>query len=122
MWITPSFIYNGKWWLFSSVTSNDKLYLHYARLVDRTLEGTSTKSDCYRAMSTNPDPAAGCSSTMNKLYRFTMDIDPPVGTHQVMAYEITEITPDTYSERLAQEAPVVDAQWFRLERSSHAPA
>ena len=45
----------------------------------------------------------------NKLYRFTMDIDPPVGTHQVMAYEIIEITPESYSEKLAQEAPVVMA-------------
>lgn len=44
-----------------------------------------------------------------KLYRFTMDIDPPVGTHQVMAYEITEIMPEAYSEKLAQEAPVVMA-------------
>lgn len=42
-----------------------------------------------------------------KLYRFTMDIKPPVGTHQVMAYEVTEITPETYSEKLAQDAPVV---------------
>ena len=45
----------------------------------------------------------------NKLYRFTMDIDPPIGTHQVMVYEITEITPTSYSEILAQEAPVVQA-------------
>ena len=42
-----------------------------------------------------------------KLYRFTMDIDPPAGTHQVMAYEITDITPTSYAETLAQEAPVV---------------
>jgi hypothetical protein len=38
-----------------------------------------------------------------------MDIDPPVGTHQVMAYEITEITQDSYSEQLVQDEPVLRA-------------
>ena len=36
-----------------------------------------------------------------RLFRFTMDVMPPTGTHQVMAYEITKLTPTSYSEQLA---------------------
>jgi hypothetical protein len=36
-----------------------------------------------------------------------MDVNPAVGTHQIFAYEITEITPTAYSERLVQEAPII---------------
>lgn len=98
--------FNGKWWLFSSVTSNDTLYLHYAD----SLTGPWTEhpqspivtNDVHKAR-----PSGRLLIYEGKLYRFTMDIDPPVGTHQVMAYEITDITPTSYSERLAQDAPVV---------------
>ena len=37
--------YNGKWWLFSSVTSNDS-FIFIMLIVDRTMEGTSAKPDC----------------------------------------------------------------------------
>jgi hypothetical protein len=100
--------YNGKWWLFSSVTSNDKLYLHYAD----SLEGSWKEhpqspivvDDVHKAR-----PSGRLLIYDGKLYRFTMDVAPPVGTHRVMAYEITEISPTIYSERLAQEEPVVMA-------------
>jgi hypothetical protein len=100
--------YNNKWWLFSSVTDNDKLYLHYAD----TLTGPwkehpmspIVEGDVHKSR-----PSGRMLVYDHKLYRFTMDIDPPVGTHQVMAYEITEITPESYAEKLAQEAPVVKA-------------
>ena len=98
--------YNNKWWLFSSVTSNDTLYLHYADLLTGPwLEHPQSPivvDDVHKAR-----PSGRLLIYDGKLYRFTMDIDPPVGTHQVMAYEITEITPASYSEKLAQEAPVV---------------
>jgi hypothetical protein len=100
--------YNGKWWLFSSVTSNDKLYLHYAD----TLTGPWKEHPLSPIVSGNVHksrPSGRLLIYNGKLYRFTMDVDPPVGTHRVMAYEITEITPDSYSEQLAQEAPVLVA-------------
>jgi hypothetical protein len=100
--------YNGKWWLFSAVTSNDTLYLHYAD----SLIGPWTEHPQSPIVAGNVHKARPSGRMLvydNKLYRFTMDIDPPVGTHQVMAYEITEITPESYIEKLAQEDPVVMA-------------
>lgn len=100
--------YNEKWWIFSSVTSNDTLYLHYADSLTGTWQehpqSPIVVDDVHKAR-----PSGRLLIYDGKLYRFTMDIDPPVGTHQVMAYEITEITPTSYSEKLAQEAPVVMA-------------
>jgi hypothetical protein len=100
--------YNNKWWIFSSITSNDKLYLHYAD----SLTGPWTEhpqspivvDDVHKAR-----PSGRLLVYDGKLYRFTMDVNPPVGTHQVMAYEITEISPTSYAEQLAQEAPVLVA-------------
>lgn len=100
--------YNDTWWLFSSVTDNDTLYLHYAASLlgpwKEHPQSPIVEGDVHKAR-----PSGRMLVYDNKLYRFTMDIDPPVGTHQVMAYEITEITPESYSEKLAQEAPVVMA-------------
>jgi len=98
--------YNNKWWLFSSVTSNDKLYLHYADSLtgpwQEHPQSPIVVDDVHKAR-----PSGRLLVYDGKLYRFTMDVNPPVGTHQVMAYEITEITPTSYAEQLAQEAPVV---------------
>ena len=108
-YVDNSIVYhNGRWWLFSSVTSNDTLYLHYAdELTGPWREHPQSPivaGDVHKSR-----PSGRLLVYDGKLYRFTMDINPPVGTHQVMAYEVTEITPDRYSERLAQEAPVVMA-------------
>jgi hypothetical protein len=100
--------YNGRWWLFSSVTSNDKLYLHFAD----TLTGPwreHPQSPIVTGDVHKSRPSGRLLVYENKLYRFTMDINPPVGTHQVMAYDVTDITPESYSERLVQEAPIVMA-------------
>ena len=98
--------YNEKWWLFSSVTSNDKLYLHYADSLTGPWkehpQSPIVVDDVHKAR-----PSGRMLIYDGKLYRFTMDLKPPTGTHQVMAYEITEITPTAYSELLAQEGPIV---------------
>jgi len=98
--------YNGKWWLFSSVTSNDKLYLHYADALTGPWQehplSPIVVDDVHKSR-----PSGRMLVYDGKLYRFTMDINPPVGTHQVMVYEITEITPTSYAEQLAQDAPVL---------------
>jgi hypothetical protein len=100
--------YNDKWWLFSSVGSNDTLYLHYADSLTGSwqehLQSPIVAGDVHKAR-----PSGRMIIYDGNLYRFTMDINPPVGTHQVMAYEITEITPTNYSEQLAQEAAIVMA-------------
>lgn len=98
--------YNNRWWLFSSVTTNDQLYLHYADSLTGPWQehpmSPIVVDDVHKAR-----PSGRMIVFDGKLYRFTMDIDPPAGTHQVMAYEITDITPTSYAETLAQDAPVV---------------
>lgn len=98
--------YNNKWWIFSSVTDNDTLYLHYADsltgLWKEHPQSPIVVDDVHKAR-----PSGRLLIYDGKLYRFTMDIDPPVGTHQVMAYQVTDLTPASYSEKLAQEVPVV---------------
>jgi hypothetical protein len=100
--------YNGKWWLFSSVTSNDKLYLHYADSLtgpwQEHPQSPIVVNDLHKSR-----PSGRMIIYAGRLYRFTMDVDPPVGTHQVMVYEITEITSTNYSEKLAQDVPVLVA-------------
>jgi hypothetical protein len=98
--------YNGKWWLFSSVTTNDTLYLHYAD----SLEGPWIEHPASPIVQ-NDNHKARPSGRMivyeDRLYRFTMDIAPAFGTHQVMAYAITELTSTTYAEKLFQETPIL---------------
>ena len=100
--------FNDKWWLFSSVTSNDTLYLHYADSLtgpwQEHPQSPIVTEDLHKSR-----PSGRLLIYNDNLYRFTMDVKPSIGTHQVMAYEITEITPTSYSEQLAQEAPVVMA-------------
>ena len=100
--------YNNKWWLFSSVTTNDQLYLHYADSLTGSWkehpQSPIVVDDVHKAR-----PSGRLLIYEGKLYRFTMDIDPPVGTHQVMAYEIINISPTAYSEQLVQDEPVLMA-------------
>ena len=98
--------YHGKWWLFSSVTSNDTLYLHYADSLTGPWKEHPQSPIVVKNVHKSR-PSGRLLVYENKLYRFTMDVNPPVGTHQVMAYEITEITSESYSEKLAQPAPVI---------------
>jgi hypothetical protein len=100
--------YNNRWWLFASVTSNDTLYLFYAD----ELTGPWTEHPASPIVTDNVHKARPSGRLIvfeDKLYRYTMDINPPIGTHQVMAYEITEITPDTYAEVLVKTDPVLQA-------------
>ena len=100
--------FNDKWWLYSSVTSNDTLYLHYADSLmgpwKEHPQSPIVSQDVHKSR-----PSGRLLVYDGRLYRFTMDIDPPVGTHQVMVYEVIEITPTSYAEKLAQEAPIVRA-------------
>ena len=106
-YVDNSIVYhNGMWWLFSSVTTNDTLYLHYSDSLmgpwQEHPQSPIVAGDFHKAR-----PSGRLLVYEGKLYRFTMDVRPPSGTHRVMAYEITEITPDRYAEKLAQEAPIL---------------
>jgi hypothetical protein len=98
--------FNGKWWLFSSVTSNDVLHLFYSD----QLTGPFVEHPESPIVDGNKHKARSSGRVLvfeDRLYRYTMDVDPPVGTHQVWAYEITDITPTHYAERLAKAVPII---------------
>jgi hypothetical protein len=107
MLIIPLYLLNGQ--MVAVLLDNQQRYPLPAlcRLPDRSLAGTSSKPNCDGRCAQVQTQRQVTNLYDDKLYRFTMDIDSAVGTHQVMAYEITEITPDTYAEQLAQDTPVV---------------
>ena len=100
--------YEDMWWLFSSVTTNDTLYLHYAEsLTGPWQEHPSSpvvEADVHKAR-----PSGRMLVLEDRLYRLTMDVNPAVGTHEVWAYEIAEISPTVYTEEKAFDTPVLVA-------------
>jgi hypothetical protein len=100
--------FNDRWWLFSATTSNDTLHLYYA-------------DDLFGPWQEHPEspivennnhiarPSGRVVVREDHLYRYTMDVDPSVGTHLIWALEVTDISPTTYAERLVKDEPIVQA-------------
>jgi hypothetical protein len=106
-YVDNSLVYfNDKFWLFSSVTSNDTLYLSYAdSLFGPWQEHPSSPivaGDNHKAR-----PSGRMLVYEDQLYRYTMDVSPSSGNHQVFAYQITEITPERYAEKIVKEDPIL---------------
>jgi hypothetical protein len=89
--------YNNKWWLFTTPKGDGVLNLYYCD----TLLGD------WKAHKSNPiikfnknitRPGGRVIKYNNKLYRFTQDTYPTYG-NQVLAFEITNLSPTTYSEK-----------------------
>jgi len=100
--------FNDRWWLFSSITSNDTLYLFFAD----NLSGPWTEhplSPIVKENLHNARPSGRVLVYEDRLYRYTMDVNPQSGTHQILAYEITDISPTSYSEQLVQQDPILKA-------------
>jgi hypothetical protein len=100
--------FNGYWWLFSCETSNDTLHLFFSSALD----GAWQEHAASPIVVGNPHKARPAGRVLvhdGRLFRYTMDVEPTVGSHQVFAYEITEITPTSYAERLVREQPVLAA-------------
>jgi hypothetical protein len=98
--------FNDRWWLFSATTSNDTLHLFLADdLQGRWVE--HPESPIVQGNKHIARPSGRLLVYGDQLYRYTMDVDPPVGTHQVQALKITEITPTSYSETMLGNGPVL---------------
>lgn len=100
--------FNDRWWIFAATTSNDTLHLFYA---DDLLgpwqehpESPIVKDNLHKAR-----PSGRVLIYQDRLFRYTMDVNPDYGTHQVWPYEITELSPTSYAEKRASEAPVIKA-------------
>jgi hypothetical protein len=107
--VDPSIAYfNDRWWLYSATTSNDTLYFYYA---DDLLgpwqehpESPIVAQDTHKARS-----SGRVFIYEDNLYRVTMDLNPPVGTHQVVAYRVTDLSPTTYAEEKVGEEAIISA-------------
>lgn len=108
-YVDNSIVYfQEKWWLFACTLENDTLHLFYAdQLTGPWKEHPASPivaGDVRKAR-----PSGRVLEYDGRLFRYTMDLDPPIGTHQVVAYEITELTTSRYAEVLAQPEAILQA-------------
>ncbi|MCJ7800781.1 MAG: hypothetical protein MUP82_00295 [Candidatus Marinimicrobia bacterium] len=106
-YIDPSIVrYNNMWWLFVAVTpDNGVINLYYSN---------NLQSD-WKAHPMNPivrldkdisRPAGRILDYNDRLYRLAQDSFYEYG-QQVFAYEITELTEKSYSEKIVSETPLI---------------
>lgn len=109
--VDPSIVhFDDKWWIFASDEGkkNDTLRLFLAD----ELTGPWQEHPASPIVEKNNHIARSSGRVLEydgRLYRFTMDVNPPFGTHQVMALEIIELTPTSYEEVLVSKEPILKA-------------
>jgi len=97
--------YNNTWWLFVTTPFSNILNIYYAD----DLMGTWTSHPMNPVIKFNAHisrPGGKVIIYKGKPYRFTQDCDPSYGL-QVFAFEITELTKTTYSEKIVSEKPLL---------------
>lgn len=109
IFIDPSIIYyNELWWLFSSPNhNNDTLVLYYAR----DLVGPWLKHPNNPIIAGNANiarPGGRVIIYNNELIRFAQDDEPNYG-NQVWGFKITELTKESYKEKILSEFPILRA-------------
>lgn len=97
-YVDSSLVYfNEKWWMFSSTTSNDTLYLHYAEdLLGQWVEHPASPiiehNSCFAR------PAGRIFNWHNHLVRLAQDDELAYG-RQVYAFKVLELTAHSYREQ-----------------------
>jgi hypothetical protein len=120
--ISPTLVrFRDMWWMFIGRQGNDTLRLFYAP----DFKGPWTEHPLSPVVKNNlktARPAGRPFILDGKLYRLGQDCVPTYG-YQVHAFEITEISPTTYSEKMI-EAPVVKAssKGWNAEAMHHVDA
>lgn len=99
------FRHDDKWWIFTTFPENDLLYLYYSDqlLGEWTLH---PKSPLVKFNKHFARPAGSVIRYRNHLYRFAQDDSPKYGL-QVFAFEITELTENSYAEKMVSEKPII---------------
>lgn len=90
------FRYDGKWWIFTSTTNNDNLYLYYTD----TLEGTWNEHPMSPIIEGDRNiarPGGRVIEFEGSLYRFAQDDEPRYG-NQVWAFKIKTLNIGEYVE------------------------
>jgi len=104
--IDPSiFRYKDMWWLFVANPQNDILNLYYSEDL-LTQWRPHPKNPIVKFDKNIARPGGRVFKYNNKIYRLAQD-DFPIYGVQVFAIEITELSVDTYAEKIDLERPVV---------------
>lgn len=101
------FRFNGRWWLFASIETDDNLHLYLAE----SLTGPWTEHPRSPIVSGDADIARPGGRVLvlgSRVVRFTQDCDPTYG-NAVRAFEITELTPVAYREQAVTDRLIVTA-------------
>jgi hypothetical protein len=120
--ISPTLVrYKDMWWMFTIASGNETLRLFYAS----DLKGQWTEHPLSPIVKKDlkiARPAGRPFVIDGKLYRLGMDCYPTYG-NQVHAFQITDISPTTYSERMI-ETPLVKAssKGWNAEAMHHVDA
>jgi hypothetical protein len=99
--------YQDRWWLFTSFEGNATLRLYYAN----ALLGPWQEHPQSPIIEDDIDiarPGGRALVYEGRLYRYAQDGYPHYG-NMIRAFEVTEITPTGYRERLVSDEPVVSA-------------
>jgi hypothetical protein len=113
----PSLVqHDGLWWLFSQSDENGAslLRLHFAA----DLEGKWTEHPQSPILRNNPHhtrPGGRILQFEDRLFRIAQDTYPEYGL-QLFAFEILELTPISYSERILDERPILKGKGHGLFR------
>lgn len=116
------FRHEGRWWMLAADESSDALHLFLAD----ELEGPWREHPASPVLEGDPRgarPAGRVVEHEGRLLRFAQDRTPEYGS-RVWAFEIFELTPDAYRERLLGDGPVLEGSgrgWNR-DRMHHLDA
>ncbi len=105
--------FHDQWWMFtvSDPSHNDTLRLYRAN----RSQGPWTEHPSSPVVISNPHwarPGGRVFEDAGRLFRYAQD-DAPWYGRQIWAFEITELTARTYTERLVQPTPVLRRRRFR---------
>lgn len=101
--------YQDRWWLFASdaTNKNDTLRLFFAdELMGPWQE--HPESPIVEGDANIARPGGRALIYEDRLFRYTQDSDPTYG-NQIWAFEVTELSPTIYEERLVSSEPILKA-------------
>jgi len=104
--------HDDRWWLFTSATGDDLLLLYFADQLEGPWQ-RHPQNPLVFADANIARPAGRIVAFDGRIVRYAQDDDPFYGAF-VRAFEITELTPTRYAERLASPRPVLEpgrAEW-----------
>jgi hypothetical protein len=121
----PSLVWhNGMWWLFSQSDEGEAmaLRLHFAP----DLDGAWVEHPQSPVLRNNPHhtrPGGRILQFDDRLFRIAQDTFPEYGL-QLFAFEILELTPTSYSERIVDDRPILKGRGhgFFREKIHHLDA